>query len=393
MKLSARAKLTVAIVFVILYMVAAFFWWTISLTNYSKRERDLSLQLYRSDSLHLAGELSHNMFTGRFKGPDSLAFSYHGKQMHVDTHALLRHLMPRYPYYDVHFYPGQPFEKIFSVRIKTSVIASEEKKYIRKRDSWISEGIVMTIIMLVIAISLYLFLDRVLRMNQQQNNFLLAVTHELKTPVASTKLAIQTAQRKPEAKEPGMAKLLAMADNNLGRLSKIIDHVLMATRVQSVQVKTVMQDLVLEELVNDTIQEIKSGLPATAKIECSFIPDLVIRGDRDMLQMAISNLISNAVKYSEEGRELVEVRTFIQRGKIAMSVSDQGRGIPDEEKKNIFKMFYRIGDERTRNSSGTGLGLFLVSRILRQHSAIISVSDNKPKGSTFTIQFKETPSL
>lgn len=393
MKLSARSKLTVAIVFVILYMVAAFLWWTISLTNYSKRERDLSLQLYRSDSLHLAGELSHNMFTGRFKGPDSLSFSYHGKQMYVDTHALLRYLMPKYPFYDVQFYPGQPFDKIFTVRIKPSVIATEEKKYIRKRDSWVSEGIVMTIIMLVIAISLYLFLDRVLRMNQQQNNFLLAVTHELKTPVASTKLAIQTAQRKTEAKEPGMAKLLAMADNNLSRLSKIIDHVLMATRVQSVQVKTVMQDLVLEELVNDTIQEIKSGLPATASIDCSFVPDLVIRGDRDMLQMAISNLISNAVKYSEEGKEQVEVRTFIQRGKIAMSVSDQGRGIPDEEKKNIFKMFYRIGDERTRSSSGTGLGLFLVSRILRQHSAIISVYDNKPKGSTFIIQFKETPSL
>lgn len=393
MQLSARAKLTMAIIFVILYMMAAFYWWTVSLTNYSRREKDLRLQLYRSDSLHLAGELSHNMFTGRFKGPDSLTFTYHGRNMHADTAALLSHLLPKYPFYDVHFNPGQPFEKIFTIRIKPSVIEGEMDKFRRKRDSWISEGVVMTIIMLVIAVALFLFLDRVLRMNQQQNNFLLAVTHELKTPVASTKLAIQTAQRRPESAEPGMAKLLNMADNNLTRLSRIIDHVLMATRVQSVQVKTVVQDLVLEELVNDTITEIRPSLPATADIRCQFIPDLVIRGDRDMLQMAFSNLLSNAVKYSPAGKEIVDVSTFVHKGKVAMSISDFGPGIPVKERKNIFRMFYRIGDEKTRQSSGTGLGLFLVARILRQHSAIITVNDNIPCGTTFNIVFKDTASL
>lgn len=393
MRLSARAKLTLAIVFVIFYMMAAFYWWTVSLTNYSRREKELRIQLYRSDSLHLAGELSHNMFTGRFKGPDSLTFTYRGRSMYVDTTALLGHVLPKYPYYDVRFNPGQPFEKIFSIRIKPSVIEGEMDKFRRKRDSWISEGVVMTIIMLVISIALFLFLDRVLRMNQQQNNFLLAVTHELKTPVASTKLAIQTAQRRPEASEPSMNKLLDMADNNLSRLSRIIDHVLMATRVQSVQVKTVMQDLVVEELVNDTLTEINSSLPATAEIRCRFVPDLVIRGDRDMLQMAISNLLSNAIKYSPPGKEIVEVTTYVHKGKVAMSISDFGPGIPIKERKNIFRMFYRIGDEKTRQSSGTGLGLFLVSRILRQHSAIITVNDNIPCGTTFNIIFKDTASL
>jgi signal transduction histidine kinase len=109
--------------------------------------------------------------------------------------------------------------------------------------------------------------------------------------------------------------------------------------------------------------------------------------------MAISNLISNAVKYSPEGNERVIVKTFIQKGRVAMSITDFGAGIPEKERKNIFKMFYRIGDERTRSSSGTGLGLFLVQGILRQHSAIITVSHNIPVGSSFSILFKEKASL
>jgi signal transduction histidine kinase len=247
--------------------------------------------------------------------------------------------------------------------------------------------------MLVLALALYFFLDRVLKINQQQNNFLLAVTHELKTPVASTKLAIQTAQRKMKNSDEQLTKLLSMADNNMSRLTKIIDNVLMATRVQSITVKTVIQDLVLEELINDIVQDIRPSLPQSSQIECHFMPDLIIRGDRELLQMAISNLISNAVKYSPEGNERVIVKTFIQKGRVAMSITDFGAGIPEKERKNIFKMFYRIGDERTRSSSGTGLGLFLVQGILRQHSAIITVNHNIPVGSSFCIVFKEKASL
>jgi signal transduction histidine kinase len=248
----------------------------------------------------------------------------------------------------------------------------------------------MTLIMLVLALALYLFLDRILRLNAQQNNFLLAITHELKTPVAGTKLAVQTAQRKIAAGQPDLEKLLRMADNNVSRLSRIIDNVLMATKVQSKnRMSFIIQDLVLEELIEDTIAELKDSLPETAVIHTQFVPELIIRGDRELLQMAFSNLISNAVKYSSPGNEQIAIQTFIHKGRVAMSVSDNGSGIPEKERKNIFKMFYRMGDERTRSSSGTGLGLFLVERLLRQHSAIIYITDNLPNGTTFNLLFKE----
>ena len=371
-------------------MTAAFVWWAMSLVNYSKTEKDLRLQLFKSDSLHLAGEISHNMLSGKFVGKDSMSFVYGNQTMLVDTQKLKDFLLKKYPQYDVCFYPGKSFDKIFSANIKKSVIATENNYYLRKRDSWIYEGVVMTIIMLILALALYLFLDRVLKLNAQQNNFLLAITHELKTPVAGTKLAVQTAQRKITSEQQELGKLLRMADNNVSRLSRIIDNVLIATKVQSShRMNFIIQDLVLEELIEDTLAEIRDSLPETAVITKHFVPELLIRGDRELLQMALSNLIGNSVKYSSQGNEKINIQTFIHKGRVAMSVSDNGIGIPNKERKNIFKMFYRIGDERTRSSSGTGLGLFLVAKLLRQHSAIISISDNQPSGTTFNLLFKE----
>lgn len=371
-------------------MTAAFVWWAMSLVNYSKTEKDLRLQLFKSDSLHLAGEISHNMLSGKFVGKDSMSFVYGNQTILVDTQKLKDFLLKKYPPYDVCFYPGKSFDKIFSANIKKSVIATENNKYLRKRDSWIYEGVVMTTIMLILALALYLFLDRVLKLNAQQNNFLLAITHELKTPVAGTKLAVQTAQRKITFEQQELGKLLRMADNNVSRLSRIIDNVLIATKVQSShRMNFIIQDLVLEELIEDTLAEIRDSLPETAVITKHFVPELLIRGDRELLQMALSNLIGNSVKYSSQGNEKINIQTFIHKGRVAMSVSDNGIGIPKKERKNIFKMFYRIGDERTRSSSGTGLGLFLVAKLLRQHSAIISISDNQPSGTTFNLLFKE----
>ncbi len=392
--MTARNKLRLSIILVMCYMTAAFIWWGMSLVNYSKSEKNLRIQLFKSDSLHLAGEISHNLINGKFTDTNSLSFVYRGQTLFADTQKLKNYLLKKFPPYEVGFYPGKPFEQIFSVNIKKSIIDSENKKYQRKRDSWLYEGVVMTIIMLILAMALYLFLDRVLKLNAQQNNFLLAITHELKTPVAGTKLAVQTAQRKLVPDQQDLGKLLRMADNNVSRLSRIIDNVLMATKVQSTGgLKFIIQDLVLEELIEDTLSDLKDSLPETAVITTQFVPELLIRGDRELLQMALSNLIGNAVKYSNQGHEKVHIQTFVHKGRVAMSVSDNGSGIPEKERKNIFKMFYRMGDERTRSSTGTGLGLFLVEKLLRQHSAIISISDNQPNGTTFNLLFKERASV
>lgn len=369
-------------------MFAAFFWWTYSLINYGKNEKVLRMEILQTDSIHAAGETSHNMIHSRFTKSDSMWFIYEGKKMFADTEALQQYVLNKFPNYDITFTPGAELHKSFKVFIKPSVIKAEEAKFRSKKAGWISEGVTMGIIMLVISIAMFLFLNRILEINQQQNNFLLAVTHELKTPVASAKLAIETAAKDLKPEKENQIRLLALADRNLMRLGKMMDHVLMITRLESVHRLHIEQIIVLEDLVQDTLEELKSSIPQSAVIETTFEPDLTITGDKDQLMMALSNLISNAIKYSPENAVLVKIGTYIEKGRVAMYVADQGNGIPPSEKRKIFRKFYRIGDENTRSSAGSGLGLYLVTKILRQHKAIISVEDNIPRGSMFKIVFR-----
>jgi len=172
------------------------------------------------------------------------------------------------------------------------------------------------------------------------------------------------------------------------RLGKMMDHVLMITRLESIQRPHSEQIIVLQDMVTEVMEDIKSSIPDSATIDMQFKPDLAITGDRDQLGMALSNLVANAVKYSKPGEEKIQIHTYIEKGRVALSVGDQGIGIPVSEKRNIFRKFYRIGDENTRGSAGSGLGLYLVSKILRQHKAIIYVEDNIPSGSVFKIVFR-----
>ncbi len=369
-------------------MFAAFGWWTYSLVRYGYRERAMQMEILSTDSIHVAGETSHSMIHGRFPGKDSFVSYYLNKALYTDTASLKLMVLSKFPQYNIRFYPNQPLNKSFLVHVKPNIVKFENRKFERKKRGWISEGITMGIIMLFISSAMFIFLNRILRVNQLQNNFLLAVTHELKTPVAGAKLALQTAAKQTSEGQDNLKKLLDMADKNLSRLSKLMDQVLMITRLDSFNRTLVEQPIVLEELVSETLRELKNSLPFSTQIETSFEPNLTITGDHGQLTMMLSNLISNAVKYSKMGAEIAIIRTFIEKDKVALSVSDQGIGIPESEKRKIFEKFYRIGDENTRNSAGSGLGLYLVSKILRQHKAIISVANNNPCGSVFKIVFK-----
>jgi signal transduction histidine kinase len=106
-----------------------------------------------------------------------------------------------------------------------------------------------------------------------------------------------------------------------------------------------------------------------------------------MLKIVFINLFTNSIKYSDENCVNVSVSSFIRDGVFGVTVSDQGIGIPMDERGRIFEKFYRVGDERTRSRQGSGLGLYLVKQILQLHKASIDVSSNTPNGSKFNIVF------
>jgi signal transduction histidine kinase len=126
----------------------------------------------------------------------------------------------------------------------------------------------------------------------------------------------------------------------------------------------------------------------TIDVQLEMEKDLYVIGDNASLSLAFHNLLNNAVKYASEESPLVSIRAKRNGNDISVEVSDNGRGIADDEKKKIFQKFYRVGDESVRSSKGTGLGLYLVRKILHWHNADIWVEDNKPRGSVFRIVFR-----
>jgi len=142
----------------------------------------------------------------------------------------------------------------------------------------------------------------------------------------------------------------------------------------------------LSTLLKDCIQDFRNRFPdRTFKEEIE--EDADVKGDALLLQMLINNLLANAIKYSPKESPVTATLKKYRSG-IELQIRDEGPGIADNEKKKVFTKFYRIGNESTRKTQGTGLGLYLCQKIARAHNGDISVTNNEPCGSNFVVIFK-----
>ena len=217
---------------------------------------------------------------------------------------------------------------------------------------------------------------------RQKRNFLLAITHELKSPLASIGLIFETFQKRTLQKEQ-QQKLLDHGLRETGRLSDLIDNLLLSARLEkSYQLHLAPTDI--HTILRKVIGDIQKRFPKTT-INSQFSPEKLIgKFDQTGLHSAFYNLIENAVKYSPEKSE-INIQTTCQETSYTIEVCDQGPGIAEEEKRKIFDQFYRSGQEETRYTQGTGIGLFIVHKMVEFHHGKIEVFDNKPKGSIFRI--------
>ncbi len=225
------------------------------------------------------------------------------------------------------------------------------------------------------------------RLHQQQKNFLLSVTHELKSPLASIKLYLQTIQKRDLNREQ-QANFIGKCLVDIERLNDLVENMLIASRIDNSSYTFPKENFNLSELVQTIISRLQinkcdcNQQIISAKVE----PDIEIKGDKFALSSMINNLVENAIKYSGPC-EVVEVKLQRKEQSIHLMVADHGIGISDTEKPRIFDKFYRVGNEDTRNTKGTGLGLFIVKHVLDKHEATIKVRDNKPSGSIFEVVF------
>ena len=246
----------------------------------------------------------------------------------------------------------------------------------------IGEGGVFILILMAGFWKIQQSIAKEIQLSQRQNNFMLSVTHELKTPLTSIQLALQTLKKR-NLKAEDQADLIAKALGANQRLSSLIDNIINASRLESNDFTPRLEIFPLKTFLQNKATELKTThKQASIILNCAVE---IMHADAYMLETIFNNLLENAIKYSGDNPKL-EILVK-QNGKFTeIIISDQGPGITAEEKQQIFKKFYRVGSEISRSQKGSGLGLFITSEFVQLHKGRIKCENNKPTGTKFIIE-------
>ena len=260
---------------------------------------------------------------------------------------------------------------------------NEAKK--RKTAQYIGEGSTFLALILLGAVFIYRATRKQINLSTQQQNFMMAITHELKTPIAIAKLNLETMQ-KHKLDEARQQKLIQSTLEEANRLNILTNNILISSQLEAGGYILAEEELDFSLLAQTCVQDFHRRFPEQ-QITSAIADDVDISGDPLLLQILVNNLLENAVKYSPKQKP-IDISLSNEQGKIILKVSDQGIGVPDKEKMKIFERFYRIGNEDVRKTKGTGLGLYLCKKIAEDHNADIRVTNNHPSGSIFAVYFR-----
>jgi signal transduction histidine kinase len=269
----------------------------------------------------------------------------------------------------------------------TSTYKSLKNKYKKQEYMIYGEGIIF---MFSLGIGIWLMnrgFVKEIKIAQIQKNFLLSITHELKSPLAGIKLIFETIRKHDLDRE----KLNMLTTNGLtdtDRLTELVDNILLAARIEGTY-QPVFKPVNLSKIIESAIQEQIIRHPnAIIKHNCP--SDLIIEIDQHGMITVINNLLDNAIKYAETNPIIDILILDSESSKIKIEVRDNGIGINPEEVPFIFEKFYRVGSEETRKTKGTGLGLYIVKGIIRAHNGSIKVENNFGVGSVLIIELPKT---
>ncbi len=274
---------------------------------------------------------------------------------------------------------------IIDDHIQQQELVQLEKKQQSKIWMIIGEGTVFFITLSLGIVRVYNSYKKERMLFRNQKNFLLSITHELKTPIASLKLQIQTLEKRTDLSPEKKEQILKNAMGDTDRLNALVENILMSARIDSQTDLLTKEKINLSELIEQTCQLYFSQLQ-NHKLELNITKDIYMVADPLAMGSVVINLIENAIKYSSTGSQ-INVCLKSVNNQLNLSVTDNGIGISKADKEFIFDKFYRAGNEETRNTKGTGLGLFIVKQLVEQHNGKISIKDNQPKGSIFEINF------
>jgi len=233
-----------------------------------------------------------------------------------------------------------------------------------------------------------IFLIREIRRNEQQNAFLNAMTHELKTPIASIKLYLETMQSR-EISEEKREEFLGIMLKDSDRLLKTVEQVLQASRTKERERSLNVSKIDVQKLMSETVYVVRSqnNLEEEA-IRFSEKEKLIwVSADEMELRTVFSNLLENAVKYSKDSVDIFVKFRELSSGYVEIRITDKGIGLAANDLKTIFRRFYRAQSDKTDTTKGTGLGLYIVKEIVKKIGGKISAeSRGVDKGTTFILR-------
>nr|WP_320049687.1 HAMP domain-containing sensor histidine kinase [uncultured Desulfuromonas sp.] len=251
----------------------------------------------------------------------------------------------------------------------------------------LTEGLLLLFVILAGVYVIFLYWRRQLALNREQKSFVSQVTHELKSPVASVQLHLETIRRH----HPPAEQLDGFIDTMLAdteRLNNLINKMITANRLEQSRWRLTLRPCNLSEFLNEYMRQWRNTQDDTLELTCDIAPDIHANIEPDSFSMVLRNLLENAVLYSDPPvRITVELNASHQR--CHLLVRDQGRGITASEQHKVFRLFYRLHREDS-HVKGSGLGLFIVRALVKRHKGQIMLHSAGPgKGSTFHIILPE----
>lgn len=262
---------------------------------------------------------------------------------------------------------------------------------VAKEESFVQRKVMMIagealVFFLILAVGVYFVrktFNKELELAKEKKNFILSVTHELKTPIASSKLFAETILSRDISKEK-RDDILDKIIKDQTRLEKLVENILLISKVEEHKQHLEREKVNCREFIESVIKGL--DLSETAKVDVD--SEIEIKIDRFYFTSVIQNLHENAIKYSTDKKEIVWSAHQLGNS-IFIQIKDQGVGVPSNQREKIFDLFHRIGDENTRETKGTGVGLYIVQKIVTLHNGAIKVKDNQPQGSIFEIELPQ----
>ncbi len=373
-------KLKFLFVLIILYVIAGFGWWSYSLIQFSNNEFKLKSQLLKTGKQTCELKVAEAARSNKFLSPQADTFNLNDINVVMDSVLVRKYVNNTFSgRYLIEFSHNEStnYAKIEINKASQNLLVYDLKS---KKRSFAYEAILLTLLIAAGIFGVYFSVSFIFDLNKQQNNFLLSVTHELKTPIAAIKLMGETMKRRVLPAEK-TAELMENILENASRLQDMTENMLTAMQMENNRYNIRKEEINLSEIV----EEVKKNFSIKNEIKGDVQSNIMYYGDPVLMKMTLNNLVENAIKYSDN--KPIELNLFQQNGQLTIEVKDNGVGIKPEYRKKVFKKFYRVEDEETRETKGSGLGLFIVKQAVEKHKGKISINDNIPNGTIFTLNF------